>query len=258
MSQLAIENDQPLLDDVQRYWRGRAADYSQINIGELAMPKRAVWLAKILEQAPQKPVLRVLDIGTGPGFFAVTLALAGHRVTAVDVTQAMLDQARANAAHYRTTIDFVHSDVHALPFADNGFDLVVSRNVTWNLTDPQRAYQEWRRVLAPGGRLINFDANWYLQLFDASSRRGYLADRANAREQGLDDHYVNTDTQAMEAIARQLPLSREQRPAWDSAALLACGFRRIWLETDVGDALWDETEKVNYASTPMFMVCAEK
>lgn len=38
---------------------------------------------------------RVLDIGTGPGFFAINLALAGHEVTAVDVTEEMLQYAKA-------------------------------------------------------------------------------------------------------------------------------------------------------------------
>ncbi|MCG8157006.1 class I SAM-dependent methyltransferase [Brenneria goodwinii] len=259
MSQLLVENEsRELLDDVQCYWTSRAASYSKLNAAELANAKRDAWLQKINEYAPRKPVLKVLDIGSGPGFFAVMMALAGHQVTAVDITQAMLDQARANAARYGAEVNFVSSDVHTLPFADARFDLIVTRNVTWNLDDPQRAYEEWHRVLAPGGRLINFDANWYLQLFDEQSRLGYLADRANARYLGLDDHYVNTDTAAMENIARQLPLSRERRPQWDTQALLRCGYRKIMLDTRVGDELWDETEKVNYASTPMFLICAEK
>lgn len=259
MSQLVIDNESLALNhDVQRYWTYRAADYSQLNAAELANSKRMLWLKKIQEYAPAKPVLKVLDIGTGPGFFAVTLALAGHRVTAVDMTEAMLAQARDNAAHYDVPVDFVSADVHVLPFEENRFDLIVTRNVTWNLAFPLQAYQEWYRVLAPGGRLLNFDANWYLQLFDEHSRLGYLEDRANARYLGLDDHYVNTDTAAMEAIARQLPLSRERRPQWDTQALLACGYRNIMLDARVGEELWDETEKVNYASTPMFLVCAEK
>ena len=45
--------------------------------------------------------------------------------------------------------------------ADNTFDMIVSRNVTWNLEHPDRAYYEWMRVLKPGGVLLNFDANWY-------------------------------------------------------------------------------------------------
>ncbi|MCG8709738.1 class I SAM-dependent methyltransferase [Brenneria sp. 4F2] len=259
MSQCLVENEsRELLRDVQCYWTTRAVSYSQLNATELANAKRAAWLKKINQYAPSKTVLKVLDIGSGPGFFAVTLAMAGHQVTAVDITQAMLDQARGNAARYGVEVNFVLSDVHSLPFADESFDLIVTRNVTWNLDAPQSAYEDWYRVLAPGGRLINFDANWYLQLFDEQSHLGYLEDRANARYLGLDDHYVNTDTSAMENIARQLPLSRERRPQWDTQALLKCGYRKVSLDIRVGDELWDETEKVNYASTPMFLICAEK
>ncbi|SPZ01220.1 methyltransferase [Proteus mirabilis] len=60
-----------------------------------------------------------------------------------------------------------------LPFGDEQFDLVVSRNVTWNLKSPCEAYQEWFRVLKPGGSLINFDANWYLHLFDDEYWQGF-------------------------------------------------------------------------------------
>ncbi|GKX55287.1 SAM-dependent methyltransferase [Leminorella grimontii] len=247
-----------LLDDVKRYWNTRADGYSQVNEAELKGSKRALWQSAILRNAPDCACLNVLDVGTGPGFFAVTLAMAGHRVTAVDVTPGMLEKAKANAREHDVDVNFVTSDVHRLPFADDTFDLLVTRNVTWNLKYPKLAYQEWRRVLKPGGRLINFDANWYLHLFDERYRRGYLQDRQNAQASNIDDHYANTDTVAMENIARELPLSREMRPGWDSEALLDCGFHRLLVDTRIAEGLWDEEEKINYASTPMFMIVAEK
>lgn len=62
--------------------------------------------------------------------------------------------------------EFYIMDSHILEFEDNYFDLIVSRNVTWTLYNPQKAYKEWKRVLKPGGKLIIFDANWYLSFFD--------------------------------------------------------------------------------------------
>lgn len=38
-------------------------------------------------------------------------------------------------------------DASHLAFADETFDAVVSRNLTWNLEDPEQAYKEWMRVL---------------------------------------------------------------------------------------------------------------
>ena len=61
------------------------------------------------------------------------------------------------------------------------FDVVISRNLTWNLKDPKRAYEEWCRVLKPGGKLLNFDANWYGYLYDEEKRLSYEEDRKSVR-----------------------------------------------------------------------------
>ena len=247
-----------IVQDIAAYWTSRAQGYSQTNQEELATQKQSIWRELILAHAPDKKELRILDVGTGPGFFAITLALAGHDVTAVDVTQAMLDQAQQNAQCYQAHVNFILSDVQALPFADASFDLVVVRNVTWDLDRPLEAYREWRRVLVKGGRLLNFDANWYLFLYDRDRYLQYVQDRNNTALQGVDDHYVQTDTTEMERIAKQLPLSKEIRPQWDMRALIDVGFNKLYLETDISKLVWDDVEQLNYRSTPMFMVMAEK
>lgn len=61
-------------------------------------------------------------------------------------------------------------DGQNLEFADGTFDVVISRNLTWNLENPQKAYSEWQRVLKEGGVLLNFDANWYGYLYDAEKK----------------------------------------------------------------------------------------
>lgn len=247
-----------LLKSVTDYWDNRAQGYSESNLAELNSEKREQWLAMILKLAPQKSCLKVLDIGTGPGFFAIILAKAGHQVTAVDATQAMLAQAEENAKQQQVTIEFMCADVHKLPFKEAQFDLVISRNVTWNLKDPLEAYREWYRVLKPAGKMITFDANWYLHLFDDRYRQGYLRDRENTQKMGVADHYVNTDTKAMEAIARKLPLSQALRPQWDAKTLLDMGVSQCFIDTGVGEYLWSEEEKINYGSTPLFVVVAQK
>lgn len=259
MTQLFDKNQtEKILQDVKQYWNKRADGYNQVNVEELQSIKRTLWQTTILKNAPDKACLNILDVGTGPGFFAITLAMAGHKITAVDVTPSMLEQAKNNAKQHDVDINFVQSDVHRLPFNENTFDLIVTRNVTWNLKHPIQAYQEWFRVLKVGGRLINFDANWYLYLFNEHFRQGYLQDRRNAQRSDIDDHYVNTDTVAMENIARELPLSKEMRPAWDANSLLTCGFSKLFIDTRAAENLWDREEKINYASTPMFMIVADK
>lgn len=251
-------NSQKLLKSVTDYWDNRAEGYSESNIAELNSNKHHLWLETILKLAPQKSCLKILDIGTGPGFFAIILAKAGHKVTGIDATQAMLTQAAINAKQQRVNIELICADVHKLPFNDEQFDLIVSRNVTWNLKEPVQAYQDWYRVLKPQGKIIVFDANWYLHLFNDEYRQGYLQDRENTDKMHVSDHYINTDTKAMEQIARQLPLSQQLRPQWDAKTLLDLGVSQCFIDTNIGDHLWSHEEKINYGSTPMFVVVAQK
>ncbi|MCQ2452736.1 MAG: class I SAM-dependent methyltransferase, partial [Oscillospiraceae bacterium] len=160
------EKETDFLSGLQSYWTERAHSYSRQNIAEMNDWRREAWRSLILKYAPEKDRLRILDIGTGPGFFAINLALAGHEVTAVDVTEHMLWHATENAKAYGAEVTFLLNRGEQLPFADASFDLIVNRNVTWNLEYPEQAFAEWARVLVPGGRMVYFDANWYLYLFD--------------------------------------------------------------------------------------------
>ena len=84
-----------LLDKIEEYWTGRAEGYSQVNQGELATEQREKWKKNLMSHLKgKKPEeTKVLDIGTGPGFFAIILAEAGYQVTAVDYTEEMLKEA---------------------------------------------------------------------------------------------------------------------------------------------------------------------
>lgn len=247
-----------ILSQIEHYWTGRAEGYSQVNQHELATGQDQVWLREIEEHLPKKPELKILDVGTGPGFFAILLARAGYDVTAVDYTEAMLGEARKNAGSLAEKIHFYRMDAQNLKFPDGTFDVVISRNLTWNLEEPAKAYEEWMRVLRAGGKLLNFDANWYHHLFDEEKRREYEADRKQVETLKLDDHYTCTDIDAMEEIARQIPMSRIMRPAWDLKVLAGCAGYKVQADEHVWERVWDQTEKVNYASTPMFLVSAVK
>ncbi|MBC3889052.1 methyltransferase domain-containing protein [Acetobacterium paludosum] len=249
-----------ILKEVENYWDSRSEGYSEVNVAELNSYKMDVWKELINRYKPNVigRKLKVLDIGTGPGFFAIAMASCGYDVTAVDYTDAMLHRAKMNAGSYKKSINFIQMDAHSLDFKENTFDLIVTRNLTWNLEKPDQAYKEWHRVLVPGGRLLNFDANWYLHLFDETKKSEYEEDRMNSQKYGVKDHYVHTDTAAMEEIAKNLPLSRTMRPQWDAAVLINTGFKKVMVEQDIGERVWDNEEQINYASTPMFMIFAEK
>jgi 2-polyprenyl-3-methyl-5-hydroxy-6-metoxy-1,4-benzoquinol methylase len=104
-----------------------------------------------------KPVLadRMLDVGCGTGRFAVSMAPLVAQVVGVDLTSAMLNQARlAQAAAQIENIEWRQFDVNELPFADSDFTLVTSRAMLHHVASPASVIAEMRRVCAPGGRIV--------------------------------------------------------------------------------------------------------
>ena len=245
------------------YWTNRASGYSAVNQEELAGDQKSVWRGvisgKIVAHFPGKrpDEIRVLDVGTGPGFFAIILAELGYQVTAVDYTASMLDEARRNAGALASRICFRQMNAEELRFTAASFDVLVTRNVTWNLHDPEKAYAHWTRVLKSGGLLLNFDANWYRYLWDENAQAAHEQDRENLLASDVRDETAGTDVNAMEAIAWQAPLSARQRPAWDLDVLRGLGMQAA-ADTEVWRQVWTKEERVNNASTPMFLVEARK
>lgn len=244
------------------YWTKRTPGYSGVNQEELSTRQRQVWgdlLAQCIQtHCPRRPEdIRVLDIGTGPGFFAVILAEKGYAVTAVDYTASMLEAARENAGALAEKIAFRQMNAEELAFPDGSFDVLVSRNLTWNLPHPETAYRQWSRVLRPSGLLLNFDANWYGYLRNEEAQAAHLEDRANILRTGVGDETAGTDVAAMEALALQAPLSGIRRPAWDIEVLAACDMS-VTADEDIWRRVWTYEERVNNASTPMFMIEAVK
>ena len=245
------------------YWTKRAPSYSKVNQKELQTRQHIVW-GRALDMRIQthfsgrkREEIHVLDVGTGPGFFAIVLAELGYQVTAVDYTKAMLEQARINAGMSAERIGFYHMNAEKLSFADSSFDVVVSRNLTWNLPSPERAYAQWTRVLKPDGLLLNFDANWYRYLYDSQAQEGHLSDREKVCSSGAEDDTAGTDVAAMEAIARQTPLSRCLRPQWDLDILKRLGMD-VTADTEIWKQVWTQDEWINKASTPMFLIAASR
>ena len=68
------------------------------------------------------PGSHVLEVGTGGGRAALALAKLGYRVSALDLSAALIDAARESAARQELDVDFVVGDARALPYADAAFD----------------------------------------------------------------------------------------------------------------------------------------
>jgi SAM-dependent methyltransferase len=96
----------------------------------------------------------VLDVGTGTGVVAITAARAGAKVTGLDLTPELLEQARLNSTIARQEqIIWTEGDAENLPYPDASFDVVLSQFGHMFAPRPEVAVAEMRRVLKPGGRI---------------------------------------------------------------------------------------------------------
>lgn len=119
---------------------------------------RGADLDRIVDYARPRPTDVVLDVSTGAGHTAMTLAPHVARVVAVDLTPEMLAVAgRLAAGRGLRNIEFREADVRRLPFADGLFDIVTCRTAAHHYPDLAQAVHEMARVLRPGGRLVISD-----------------------------------------------------------------------------------------------------
>ena len=249
-----------LLEEIQHYWNHRYSGYSKVNQKELEGIQRERWKKQFERLLPANKNLKVLDIGTGPGFFTIILEELGYtNITGIDVSEKMLEVAKENIQKYgkkNSSIQLIQMDAQSLEFKPKSFDIIVSRNLTWNLEKPQQAYSEWLRVLKPNGALFIFDANWYAFLKNESLAKEFEAKRQQAIEEKLEDYWQGegVDEEKMEWIVQQLPLTYQLRPQWDMEYFSTQEGISVETEENFGDLVWDYEEQLNYGATPMFCI----
>ena len=186
------------------------------------------------------------------------MAKAGHNVTGVDMTEAMLEKARLNAQNYNVDVDFVSMDVQNLQFEDDTFDLIISRNVTWNLQEIENFFKGCRRILKKDGRMVYFDANWYLYLYDEQARKDREESDIKYKKIYKKDPEYAVSNVSLTNVSYGLPLSKEKRPEWDRNNLSKFGFKIIRIDENINQRVFNEEEQVRYSATPMFTVVAQK
>lgn len=229
-------------------------NYNRYITAELTSFRKNAWKAQIVSHFPADQKMKVLDVGTGPGFFSCILAEEKHDVTGIDFSDGMLKCAAQNAEKLGISPRFIKMDINALQFDDESFDVIVTRNVTWTLTYPEKVYAEFRRILKPGGMLLIYDANWHLHFFDEDKMARVRKREQNHLKKYGREEYVSSGN--MEYLATA-PLSRTERPQWDEKVLSNLGFD-VTIHEDIGRTVYEEWEKELYGESPLFEICAVK
>jgi ubiquinone/menaquinone biosynthesis C-methylase UbiE len=100
----------------------------------------------------------VLDVAAGNGNITLAAARRWCDVTSTDYVASLLEGGNARAKAEGLTVKFKQADAEALPFIDNGFDVVVSTFGVMFTADHDKAASELIRVCKPGGKIGM--ANW--------------------------------------------------------------------------------------------------
>jgi ubiquinone/menaquinone biosynthesis C-methylase UbiE len=102
----------------------------------------------------------ILDVGSGPGRYAIDLACKGYRVVMFDLLREMLCLGRQKVTerHLQDKVGLIQGNMVAIPCRDNCFDAVISLGAPLShITDEQaraRAVVEVARVVKPGGQVF--------------------------------------------------------------------------------------------------------
>jgi len=183
---------------------------------------------RLVVDATVKPGDAVLDCGSGTGSTALLAARAagpGGRITLIDLSAGMLDQAKTRARRVEggAPMELCTGDMLELPFVDDSFDCALSTYSICPVYDPAKGVLELYRVVKPGGRIgIAHSAK--------PGRAGvkWLADRVE------------------DLIWRCPALSLGCRSVWVLPALQRAGCR-VLLQKYIGVPLW-----------PFFVLVVEK
>lgn len=224
---------------IEDYWDARSENFSQTRRIELESSDGDAWRDIFKKNLPEGK-LKVLDVGTGAGFFAAILSKLGHKVIGVDMSTKMLIEAEKNLRELKLSAKFAKMDAQELNFADETFDAVVTRNLTWTLPDVKAAYREWRRVLKIGGVLMNFDSDYGEKSFFTCAKT----------------KITSAQVSECDSIKNSLKISLKRRPQWDKTFLEGINFV-VRLENDISHVVHNEN-RCFYDSVPLFAIFATK
>lgn len=124
----------------------------------LFAPSHRAIIRRIKAQFGDRPV-RLLDIGCGTGVFAAKIRkeLPNAQVWGIDLVRGMLAKGAERWKAHADGVMAIQADSERLPFGEGSFDVVTCANSFHHYPHQDRAVEEMRRVLKPGGRLMLVD-----------------------------------------------------------------------------------------------------
>lgn len=211
------------------HWSSRAEHFQKELYKLLDSEQAYQWMAHIVPYISNKHA-RILDAGCANGFIAFLLHRAGfNNITGIDYCRDMILKAKENATRIGDNICFMEGNLEKTCFPDNHFDVIVCRNVLWQLSNPHVVLEELYRILKKDGIFIYFDANRIEVVKEKTSEK-------------------------IKYLAKMLPSLQSERPQWDLNILNKSGFKSI----DVNHHVKDLKDASPYSDLKVFKIVCRK
>lgn len=115
-------------------------------------------LKLVVEFTGAGPEDTVLDVACGPGLVVCAFAQVVRHATGIDLTPAMIEQARTlQKTKGLTNVTWQVGDVLPLPYSNASFSVVTARYAFHHFLDPYAVLTEMKRVCTPGGKVVVID-----------------------------------------------------------------------------------------------------
>lgn len=139
-------------------------------------------LERMVRLAQPQPEDAALDVACGPGLLACALAQQVRHATGIDLTPAMLGQARRTQQKQGlSNVTWDQGDVTAMPYANGSFDVATCRFAFHHFPDPLAVLREMRRVCRAGGRVVVADSAPAAEQADAFNAMEKMRDPSHTR-----------------------------------------------------------------------------
>lgn len=249
-------------DEIREFWSERAASFDE-SVGHevFSEAERRGWHRLIRRHLGDGNGRPLLDLACGTAVISHLMHDMGFRVTGLDWSEPMLEQAQAKAGRRKTDIRFLMRDAENTGEPAASYDAITNRHLVWTLVDVPAAFAEWHRLLKPGGRLLIVDGNMGAPNWVAAwrGRLGAVFGRPQAKK-GLNPAW----SERLKRIREQVYFSQGM-PAEAVVALLEqAGFTDVVVDRNLWDIHLAQARKMPFwrgaerLASDRFAICAVK